>query len=164
MIDICNEINESLDSLDFNASLNTLCELVLKNNQPHPITCDTRKQIAPDDTYDAVIYHRLLNASGEDDEANSYGSRMSRKISQRLRTVVLLKHALGEDKIYEIIGLYPDKITLSGYKYINIGSSVDLNVDHEGIHSQEFGGVDYERHRLAWNIYAIELNVEFVKC
>ena len=50
MIAILNELNERLESLPFNASINSLCELITKGNQPHPVTCDTREQVAPDDT------------------------------------------------------------------------------------------------------------------
>lgn len=160
------EINRTvnLDECSKGVQLNGICELAVKSDQPHPVSIPEKKQVAPDDRYEAVVYHRLLNDVATDDLDNSFGSRVYKKHAQIVRTVVLAKMAKGKDWIDKFIDAMPEVIDgLTNYKLVNI-NTINKNTNQDEIFNTEFGEGNYEKHRLSYNIYALEYTVEYIYC
>jgi hypothetical protein len=164
---ICLEIDKAILAALPSAGLKAhgLCELVTKNKQVNPITCDIkRKQADIHDGFNGIFYHRFLSAVPDEDEDFSFGITMSDRIRARLRTFVAYKVHLGEEFIFDFIKAIPKKIEIPGYRFIHRSPAVDLNANHEDVYAQEYGNTNYEHHRTVYNINAIEYNMEFIIC
>lgn len=166
MIAIIDEINRVINLAECSKGvlMNGICELATKSDQPHPVSVPDKKQVAPNDKFEAVVYHRLLNDVATDDPDNSFGSKVYKKHSQIVRTVVMAKMAKGKDWIDTFIDAIPDTIDgLTGYKFVNI-NTINKNTNQDEIFNTEFGESGYEKHRLSYNIYALESTVEYIYC
>lgn len=166
------------DELDIQIQTNLSCpqfkfwglaELITKGTQAHPVTVDLlgnpkRSQIAIDDKFDGIVYHRVLSGGSLPSE-ESFGSEIALEYAVKLRTVLSYKVSkLPEEFAYDFANAIPDTLSLTGYKYIDASENVTLIVDQEAIYKTEFGGGDYEKHITPWNIVAIEHDIQFVKC
>lgn len=170
--DIDTDIQSNLvdDGIDFaNSKFWGLAELIEKGKQVQPVTVDllgnpVRAQIAIDDKFDGIVYHRVLN-SASIDSPESFGANIAIQFNVRLRTVLAYKVSkFAEEFVFDFINALPQRLTVTGYDYINIAENISLVVDQKGIYEQEFGGGEYEKHMIPWNIFAIEHDVQFVKC
>jgi hypothetical protein len=77
--------------------------------------------------------------------------------------VIALKHSLGEEFIFEFINEIPDKISITGYKFVHLQPGT-LIADHEAVYNQEYGQSSYDKHRISWNIFALEYDIDFMLC
>jgi len=139
MTEIIDYINEQLNASEVcnGFNLNGICKLVTKTDQPHPVNILDDKQIAPNDRYDGIVYHRLLNDTITDAPDDSFGSVLEKQHSQIVRTVVMVKRKKGEGWIDDLINLIPKTIdTITDYKRIDIGN-ISKNTD------QSFARDDY---------------------
>lgn len=164
---ICNKIDQAILAELPSSGIKAygFCELVTKSKTQHPVTYDTTRQPAEiRDSFDAIIYHRLLNSDVAEDEDMSFGLELSDIVSLRFRTFVASKVHMGENFILKVMNAIPKKIDLEGFKFIHRASSVSINADHEAVYVQEYGDNSYEKHRTPWNIYALEYNFEFIEC
>jgi hypothetical protein len=140
-------------------------ELAIKANQPHPVTIPDRQQVAINDRYDGICYHRLLSSGLTQPEELQRGNISVSLFSSRMRTVLAFKvKKFAEEFIFDFNKAMPDLLNINGYHSVDVTNNVGINSDQEAIYKTEFGGGDYEKHILTWNIYAIEYNVEFIKC
>jgi hypothetical protein len=168
---ILNEIDKSLQSTFKSKGLKAygLCELVTKDDKPNPVTVANKinksREVAQiHDRFNGIFYHRVLpNVGLSEDEEFSFGSRLKIKKSPKIRTVVVTSVKLGEDFIYQFAAAIPDKLTLTGYKFIFIkqGTLID---NHEAVYNEEYGQNSYDKHRINWNVYALEYDIEFMLC
>lgn len=147
-----------------------LCQLINKGDQPHPITIEGNQQVAIDQKWDALCYHRLDGeATNDPDEEQSFGRSMRRVFIQPMRMVVAHKVDKGEHWIYDFAQAFPESLEIEDddgnqvYELIDI-DNMSIITDQEAIYTQEFGSGDYEKHRIPWNIYAIQYQVRFIKC
>ena len=165
---ICREIDTCILAALPTAGLKAygLCELVSKSDQQNPVTVDkTRKQAAFVDTQNGHFYHRFISGNSTEDEDMSFGIDISDRVSPRMRIFLAYKIQLGEEFVFDFIKAIPKKMALDGYKFVHRSSSVDLITDHEAVYNQEYNEkTAYERHRTTHNIFAIEYNLEFIKC
>jgi hypothetical protein len=164
---IISAINTAIESVspDENIQVFGLAKLMLKGTQVHPVADANNAQITVNDSYDGVLYHRIISTgSSEESEEFSFGATPSRETTVRIRTVLCNKKALTEDFKYEVANRIPDTITLSGYKYIDVGESMTIIEDDDAIYEQEFGGGDYEKRREPWIISALEYDIKFLLC
>ena len=167
MKDICDQIDlYILSKLDCpGIKFFGLAELATKANQPHPVTIPDREQIAINDRYDGIFYHRLLSSGLTQPEEEQRGNVSIAVFSSRMRSVLAFKvKKFAEEFIYDFNNAMPDLLTISGYHSVDVTNNVGINAEQEAIYKTEFGGGDYEKHILTWNIYAMEYNVEFIKC
>ncbi len=143
-----------------------LCELVLKDNQPNPVTYDLKREQAQiHDRYDGIFYHRLLNSESNEDLDMSFGVYILDRTLARFRIVLAHKVKLGEGFVMDFAKAMPKKIDLTNYKFIHRSANLTIIADHEAVYNQEYGqSTPYERHRTTWNIYALEYNLEFIEC
>jgi len=163
---LCDEIdNVILNALpDKGIKFFGLCEIVKKGEQVFPVTIPDRKQASIIDNYNATVYHRLLSPmAGTEDPEFMFGATIPNRFKPRLRTFLAHKVTLGEDFIFTFANVIPHKLDLENYKFVDI-TGISVITDHEAIYEQEFGKTNYEKHRTSWNVYALEYDIEFIKC
>lgn len=172
MKEICDKLDSELLAALPNEGIRFfgLSQLVTKSDQPHPVTIEDNKQVSIDDKYNAICYHRLNGtASFGESEEQDFGRSTGRKRVQPMRTVVAHKVHLGEEWIDTFLNEIPESLDVEDgggldlYEFVDI-TGLTLVVDQEGIYAQEFGEGGYEKHRIPWNIYAVEYNIEFIRC
>lgn len=148
-----------------------LSQLVLKNDQPHPATVQDNIQVSIDDKYNAICFHRL-NGQGQfvESEEQDFGRSTGRKRVQPMRTFIAHKVTMGEEWIDTFLNEIPESLDVedgSGldlYEFVDI-TNIAVDTDQVGIYETEFGSTGgYEKHRIPWNIYAIEYDIEFIRC
>lgn len=167
MIEVCNDIDDATQE-NLNCSgfkFFGLAELILKGEQPHPVTINKREQVAITDTFDAIVYHRVLTIPTDDSEEFSFGISLKKEYNVRLRTVLAFKvDKYSENLVFDFANALPQTLEIEGYMMINVGEELSIVVDQKGIYEQEFGANNYEKHATPWNIYAIEHDVQLIKC
>jgi hypothetical protein len=146
-----------------------LCELVQKDSKPNPVSVvrnknGDREPAQIHDRFNGIFYHRLLSGNFADDEDYTFGKKVARRFTGRIRTVLAYKIQLGEKFILDFIDAFPGKIdSIGGYKFVHLSQGT-LIADHEAVYNQEYGNNSYEKHRTPWNIYALEYDIEFILC
>jgi len=137
------------------------------STQPIPMTINgtgDRLQVSLDDKFQFIEWIRWISpVQAVISEEDSWGLKEGKRKTLPLRIVIAHKVELGEDLIVQIAENLPQIITLTGYDFIFLqGWTIDP--DHERIYNTELGATVYEQHRFNWNIYTIDLNVEFKQC
>jgi hypothetical protein len=138
-------------------------------NQPIPITIpgdgSEAQQIALDDQYNFIFWIRVPGrAQFVDNPEDHWGLNQKRRQSLPLRIVIAHRNNLGEDLVYNLVEDLPENFYISGFHFVFVNSNGDVDNDHETIHDTELGHTNYEKHRFTWNIYTINLNVEYIPC
>lgn len=167
MKDICDAIDETIiDEVDCQGiKFFGLAELAIKANQPHPVTINDRKQVSINDRYNGIFYHRFISDSSTLQDNMQWGNKSWKLHKARLRSVLATKvEEFSEEFVFDFANAIPSIMELDGYKSIDIATDMNMIVDQESIYKTEFGTGDYEKYALSWNIYAMEYNVEFLKC
>jgi len=176
MIDFVNRIDEyTEDFINDHYDLYTkklfgFTELVTKKDQPFPVVINgtsdrSQVQVSLDDRFDIITWVRLPGTIAvEEDEEDQWGIRQHRKQAIGLRWIIAHKVELGEDLILKLIESVPAIFNnMAGYQFV-VSEVSSVDADHEAIYATELGATVYEKHRFNWNLYAIELNVEFIVC
>lgn len=155
----------------YNEKLYGFCELMRKtageNSAPQvfPVTIPGRKQVSLDDRYNFITWIRWENpATYEDSEEWSFGDSEARVGSIQLRLILAHRVELGEDLVFDFINAFPSKFTVSGYQFVFVEGRPSIDPDHEAIYTAELGNTVYEKHRFNWNLYALNITVQFLEC
>lgn len=179
MIDIVQEIDDWTETQysGLNKKLFGYCELMKKTTgtppgeQPMPVKIIDGQadrgtnQVSLDDRYDLITWVRLTDGpSNIQNDEDQWGVKEGGRQRAVLRWIVAHKVELGENFIIELMRDFPDRFVIDGYEFVFIDREIDVDPDHESIYETELGKTVYERHRFNWNIYALELGVEFIKC
>lgn len=151
-------------------SNNTLfghCELMKKTAkdsvQVMPVTIDGRVQVSLDDKKNIITWIRITDPVAVSLlEGDTWGIVEQRNQSLQLRVVVAHKTSLG-DLIYDFANNFPDYLTITGFEKV-FPTVNEVLTDHEAIYTEELGDTVYEKHRFTWNIYALNVSVDFIKC
>lgn len=142
-----------------------LCHLLEGDNEKFPATVETDAvKAVPDDLYLICSYHRLLNGTIEPKEDLSFGKSITGQNNQRVRTVVFSKLGTDDSKIDDIINSLPDVFEVDGYRFANVSKNITLIRDRDAIWSTEFDKAYKDKYQLVWNIYAIEFDLQYIKC
>jgi hypothetical protein len=139
------------------------------STQPIPITIpgdgSEAEQISLNDEFNFIFWIRtngkIRIVESEDD---SWGLDVGKRQNRTLRIVIAHRNNLGEDLVYELFQDLPERIYLDGFDLVYLGADGEIDDDHETIHNTELGITNYEKHRFTWNIYTINLNIEFIPC
>jgi hypothetical protein len=173
------ELIEAIDdyTADYFSSYNLknwgFCELMKKSagegsvEQPMPVTIPLRKQVSLMDTYEIITWIRQTSpVQYEPNEEWSFGKNEARFANLPLRIVFCNKVSLAnsESLVYEYLQNFPSKLSVADYQFIFVGANSSVDPDHEAIYTTELGNNSYEKHRFPWNLYAINLNVQFIIC
>ena len=176
------EIIESIDDWtntnfpDLERKLFGFCELAHRKNkgdnsisdQPIPMTINgtsDRKQVSLDDRYQLITWVRIPGRiSVVENNEWSFGFKESRFQTVSLRWVIAHKVELGENLIYSLVDAFPEKLSVNGFTLVFTNPIIEIDYDHENIYRTELGETVYEKHRFNWNLYVINLNIEFIVC
>lgn len=152
------------------------CELAHRHNkgdnsigdQPVPMTINgttDRKQVSLDDRYQFITWMRIpgrIQVNPNDEW--SFGLKESRFNTVGIRWVIAHRVELGENLIYSLVDAFPEKLAVDGFQFAFVNPNIEIDYDHENIYLTELGKTVYEKHRFPWNLYVINLNVEFIVC
>lgn len=171
MKEIIDYIDEQLHECFPEAQAMGICHLIEDDKaEKYPSTLETKaKAVYPDDRYQILFYHRLLNSSPEASEDFSFGRKKSLLTNQTIRTVVFHKMEYDDlSFIDDFINALPDIFELDQsppeYKMLNIPKEVSLIRDSTAIWEDEYSESYKDKYQKVWNIYAIEYDVQFIKC
>lgn len=139
-----------------------LAELTDKSKDRFPVTVNGREKVCIDDRYDCVVWHRELSGSRVENEEYSWGLEIASEYRIIIRTIVAYKVVLGEEFKYEFIGNFPE-FEIFGYEKLE-SSFGRIDVDHEKIAKEEEIHTQYNQHRLCWNIFTFENEIQFILC
>lgn len=138
------------------------------STQPIPMTINgtgQREQIAIDDRYDFISWIRLNSpVSLVRSEADDWGLTEGKRLRLPLRIVIAHKVELGEDLVFNLADSFPPNMVLDGFDFIFLNSDGAVETDHENIYTTELGATVYEQHRFNWNIYVLNLDIEYKRC
>ncbi len=141
-----------------------LCHLLEGDNEKYPATVAKRaKKAVPDERFNVCTYQRLLNGSYEDREDASFGKSVTVQNTQKVRMVIFVK-LVNEGIIDNIINSLPDSFVVDGYGYSNVGKNITLIRDRAAIWNDEFTDAYRDKYQMIWHIYAIEYDLEYIKC
>lgn len=139
-----------------------------KGEQPIPMTINgtgEREQISLDDTFDWIHWIRVPGrVQVTPNDADTWGVREGKQHNLGLRIVIAHKVELGENLVNNLVNELPESLILAGFEYVWINPASLIDYDHETIYNTELGNTVYEKHRFDWNLYVIELNVQFLPC
>lgn len=153
------------------------CELVNRTSrgknsvstQPIPVTIpgdgSEGQQVSLNDQFNFIFWIRTngrIRISESLDD--SWGLSQGKRQNLNLRIVIAHRNNLGENLVYELVQDLPERIYINGYDLVFLSADGEIDDDHETIHNTELGQTNYEKHRFTWNIYTINLNVEFIPC
>ena len=131
------------------------------STQPIPMTINgtgQREQVAIDDRYDFIEWIRLNSPMQiVHDESDSWGLREGKRHHLSMRIVIAHKVELGEDLVYLMISEMLDDLR-------TLKSEANIESDHATIYNTELGATVYEQHRFNWNLYVINLDIEYIPC
>jgi len=138
------------------------------STQPIPMSINgtsDRDQVSLDDRFQFIFWIRwIAPMTSILNDADSWGLREGKRFSLPLRVVVAHKVELGENLILDLVNGLPENLVVSGFDFVFLTSSISVDPDHEQIYRTELGNTIYELHRFDWNIYVIDINVEYVQC
>lgn len=142
-----------------------LSEIVTKDKQRYPVTIPDRKQVSLDNGFDLVTWMRLASEIEEEtSEEHSYGRNEAVRATAKIRLVVAHKVGLGEEFIDKFTRRIPFQLKQADYKSIFVLKNRVIDADHESVYNTELDATAYAKHRLTWNLYAVNLNVEYIYC
>lgn len=138
------------------------------STQPIPMTINgtgQRQQVSLDDRYDFIFWIRWVSPiQNVPDDSESWGLRVGRRMNMPLRILIAHKVTKGEDLIVNLVNELPSTIYLTGFESIFLNQQESIDPDHETIYRTELGNTVYELHRFDWNLYVINLTVDFLPC
>ncbi len=169
------EIIEAIDSwtanryASYTQKLWGFCELMHKSSagkeQVMPVTIPHRKQVSLDDKYQFMTWIRWADTlSYEQDDDWSFGKIEQQRAKLPLRIVLAHKVSLGENIVFDFVQNLPNQFKITGFKFVFVGDTPSIDPNHETIYITELGDTVYEKHRFDWNIYVINLAIEYIVC
>jgi hypothetical protein len=143
-------------------------EMMLKGNQPIPVTIPDREQVALNDDFEVMTWIRLMGlSSGNEVDGNDWAFGLQEGLVQTATLRMVLAHKVDFDEgfIHSVLKHFPRTLTIDGYQIVAIKKpGLTVDVDHEVVYRTELGETAYEKHRFTWNLYAISFEVEFIPC
>jgi len=154
-----------------NKKLYGFCELMKKTagegktEQVFPVTIPNRDKVSIDDRYNLITWIRWVQPVTYDaSEDWSFGRSEARLGILPLRIIFANKTILGEDLVFDFINAFPSKFTVPGFQLVFVDGKPTIDPDHETIYTTELSNTVYEKHRFTWNIYAVNLTIQFLEC
>lgn len=171
MKDIIDYIDGQLHECFPEAQAFGICHLIEGDNtEKYPSTLEEKAiAVYPNDKYEVLFYHRLLNGNPQPDEDLSFGRKKTIVNEQTIRTVVFVR--MKEDDlsfIEDFINALPETFELdespTQYKKLNLIREVNLIRDSAAIWEDEYSDSYKDKFQKVWNIYALEYSIQIAKC
>lgn len=161
---IFESINTRLKDCFSNVQAFGICHLVEDDNSIYPSTKKKNGvKVTPDDRYPITIYHRLLNSEFEESEDFSFGRKRTFVSNQNVRTVLIFDLE-SETTAEDIANSIPDEVTLAGFEFVNISKNMTLIKDSDDVWETEYGEAYKDKYVKRYNIYALEYQIQYLKC
>lgn len=145
-----------------------LSELVTRDNKVMPATIPERKTVALDDRYDLITWMRQEgDVTVDTGVIRGFGRNPKMLQGAPIRWVFAHKSELGENLVHEFFASIPRKLNDPDKNFsVILIDETNRTIDshHEQIYTTELGETAYHRHRLKWNVYAINIRVSFIPC
>jgi len=169
--DICDKLDNILLAALPNDGIRFfgLSQPVKKGDQVHPVTIEDNEQVSIDQKYDAIVFHRLNgDATWAEVEEEAFGRDTGRVRVQPMRTFIAHKFEKGEEWIDYFLNNFPNGLSIDvngvdTYDFIDLVNGT-LKTNQEAIYNEEFGENSYEKHTIPWNIYALDYDIQFIRC
>lgn len=176
------EIIEAIDDFtadrysSYSTKLYGFCELMRKTagdggaEQIFPVTIPAsppadRVHVALKDVFNLITWIRwAAPVTYEPSEEWSFGKNEARLGTLPLRIVFAHKTILGEDLVFDFINAFPSKFTIPGFDLVHVQGTPTIDPDHETVYTTEFSNTAYEKHRFTWNLYAVNVTIQFLEC
>lgn len=152
------------------------CELMRKTagegeaEQVFPVTIPSnsyvqRENVTLNDRYSLITWIRWVNPTVyEASEEWSFGKSEARVGNLTLRVVFANKTTLGEDMVFDFVNALPSKFAVSGFEFVHVDGAPNIDPDHDAVYAAEMGNTSYEKHRFNWNLYAVNITMQFLQC
>ncbi len=164
LANIVTSINESINGCFGSARVFGICHLVEDDSSTYPSTkLKKGEKVTPDDKYDVTIYHRLLNTEFEHNEDFSFGRSKTFISNQKIRTVLIFDLE-SETTAEDIANSIPDEIELSGFEFVNVNKNMTLIKDSDAVWEDEYSEAYRDKYVKRYNIYALEYDLNYLKC
>lgn len=163
---IISSINDGIDNCltAGTSKLYGICHLVDDDNSKYPSTkLKQGEKVTPDDRYQIIIYHRLLNSEFEHSEEMSFGRTKTIVSNQNIRTVLIFDLE-SETTAEDIANSIPDDIALTGFEFVNIDKNMTLIKDSDSVWEDEYSESYKDKYVKRYNIYALEYRIQYLKC
>lgn len=142
-----------------------LCHLLEGNKERYPATVERNAvKAVPDDRFLISMYHRLLAGSYDPREDVSFGKTITGQNSQKIRTVVFIKMGQSQSRIADVINALPDSFEVDDYEFANVSKNINLIRDRAAIWNEEFSEGYRDKYQMFWHIYALEYDLQYIKC
>lgn len=165
MVDLITYIDNTVKNCVTSAKQYGLCHLLEGDNERYPATVENQAiKAVPDDRYLICTYHRALGGNLDPREDLSFGISPTVQNSQRVRMVVFIKFGSDQSLIDDIINALPDDFEYSGYQFVNVSQNISLNRDRDSVWTSEFDKAYKDRYQMKWFVYAIEYDLQYIKC
>lgn len=171
MRDILDHIDSQLHECFPEAQAFGICHLIEDDQaERYPSTLQEKAiSVYPNDKYEVLFYHRLLDGNPAPDEDLSFGIKKTIVNSQNIRTVVFVR--MKEDDlsfIEDFINALPDTFEIeqspSLYKKLTVSREINLIRDSAAVWEDEYSASYKDKFQKVWNIYALEYSIEIAKC
>jgi len=164
LADIFTSINSRLSDCFSDLKAYNICHLVNDDSGIYPSTKRKNgEKVTPNDKFQIVIYHRLLNSEFEESEEFSFGRKKTFRSNQNIRTVLIFDLE-SETKPEDIANTIPDDLEISGFEFVNISKNMSLNKDSNAVWEDEYGESYKDKYVKRYNIYALEYQIQYLKC
>lgn len=165
MVDLIEYIDNQIKDCIQETKQFGLCHLIQSDNQKIPVTVESEAtEACPEDLYLVTTYHRLLTGAYEVRDDLSFGKKMKGENKQRVRMVVFIQFSEGQSLIDDIFNAMPDTIILEGYENVFVSRTATLLRDRATLWSDEFGESYRDKYQMTHHIYAIEYDLNYIKC
>ncbi len=78
--------------------------------------------------------------------------------------VVFVKLGQSESLIDNIFNAMPDSFTSDDYQFANVTKTTAILRDRDQIWTAEFGTSKKDSYQMVYNLYAIEYDLQYIKC
>jgi hypothetical protein len=164
MVELIDYIDNTIKNCLTSVKQFGLCHLLDSDNEKFPATVEREGiKAIPDDRFEICTYHRVLGGSVDQADDLSFGTNPVRKAKQKVRSIVFIK-LQNDNVIDDIINAYPNTFETTNYYFANVSDNMTLIRDRENTWTTEFSKAYLDRYQLVWNIYAIEFDLEYIKC
>lgn len=124
-----------------------------------------REKVSLDDRYNLITWIRWVSpVTYAASEEWSFGKDEARVGTINLRLIFAHRTTLGEDLVFDLVNALPTEFSISGFQFAHVDGTPTIDPDHEAIYQTELGNTVYEKHRFTWNLYAVNITVQFLEC
>lgn len=176
MVDIIAHIDKKISECLTGKSFGLCRQVIDDQGAVYPATYANAQgkysKVTPDDKWNVIWFHRLMNSDLGDNEDLSFGRRVTKTNNTKVRTVLVSAFSENEtplDKMLDamigfMVPVRANIACLPDYKYIEFGESVSVSRTRDTVWTEEWGNAYKDKYQMRYNVYAIEFSIDYIKC